>query len=285
MIQATPNCVQDFKIPVLTKLTADIKSASRLLTNREARYLVDLYYQLQDARLRCQGQLRAIDKCGDDVKGADSLLNHFFSQFESLERQMVNALGAFALSKPVGKWAQSICGIGPVLSAGLIANIDIHRAPHVSHVWSFAGLANKPWGKGEKRPFNADFKALCAYKIGESFVKVQNNDNDFYGHLFRQKKDQMVAANESGAFADAAAKSLSEKRYGVDTDAFKAYSTGKLPPAHIHARARRWTVKLFLSHFHQVYFEDTFQRPAPKPWIIDFGGHADYMPPPNYEPL
>ena len=35
-------------ITALTKLTKDVKTASILLTDEEARYLVDTYYQLQE---------------------------------------------------------------------------------------------------------------------------------------------------------------------------------------------------------------------------------------------
>ena len=40
-------------------------------------------------------------------------------------------------------------GIGPVIAAGLLANIDIKQAPTVGHIWRFAGLdpTNKWIGK------------------------------------------------------------------------------------------------------------------------------------------
>jgi hypothetical protein len=47
-----------------------------------------------------------------------------------------------------------------------------------------------------------------------------------------------------------------------------------LPPAHVHARARRWVVKLFLSHFHAEWFQKHYGKPAPLPYAIDILKHA-----------
>ena len=60
--------------------------------------------------------------------------------------------------------------------------------------------------------------------------------------------------NEEGKFADQAANILETKNIGKDTVAYKSYSQGKLPKAHITARAMRWTEKIFLSHlFEEMY--------------------------------
>ncbi len=54
-----------------------------------------------------------------------------------------------------------------------------------------------------------------------------------------------------------------------------------LPPNHIHSRARRWAVKLFLSHAHFVGHWLTTKQLAPNPYPIEFCGHAHVIPPPN----
>lgn len=41
---------------VVNKLTRDLANASKTLSQKEARYLVDLYYQMQDNRIRSYGQ-------------------------------------------------------------------------------------------------------------------------------------------------------------------------------------------------------------------------------------
>lgn len=170
-----------------------------------------------------------------------------------------------------------------MIAAGLLAHIDITKAPTVGHIWRFAGLdPTVTWAKGQKRPWNASLKVL-AWKIGESFVKVSGHDSDFYGHLYLERKAREQAKNEAGAYAEQAAAMLTKKRFRDETGAKKAYESGKLPPGHIHARAKRWAVKLFLSHWHHVAYESHYGTLPPKPYILTIeGGHAHRIDVPNW---
>ena len=137
------------------------------------------------------------------------------------------------------------------------------------------------WGKGEKRPWNARLKVVC-WKAGESFVKVQNNDRDIYGTVYAERKALEQARNAEGLFADQAAAMLERKRIGKDTEAYKWYSQGMLPPAHIHARSTRYAVKLFLAHWHHVAYETEYAEEPPKPYVLTQLDHAHYIAPPNW---
>ena len=44
------------------------------------------------------------------------------------------------------------------------------------------------------------------WKIGDSFVKQSGSDKCFYGHIYRARKEQEVAFNDAGKFADQAAR-------------------------------------------------------------------------------
>ena len=120
---------------------------------------------------------------------------------------------------------------------------------------SLAGLdPTVTWDKGEKRPWNAKLKTLC-WKIGESFVKVSGRDNDIYGHVYTERKALEIQRNDAGEYSEQAAAALAHKRYGQETIARAWYEQGKLPPAHIHARAKRYAVKLYLAHWQHVAYE------------------------------
>lgn len=260
----------------LTKLTRDLKTAAATLSRDEARYLVDLYYTLQDNRIRLAAQVRAASTSGEP----HAIFRHFGEQMEVLERHAKSALDAYSDSCEVGRWSKSVYGIGPVIAAGLIAHIDINKAPTCGHIWNFAGLnPGVKWNKGEKRPWNADLKTLC-WKIGQSFMKFSNQDECFYGKLYRERKAEEVARNDAGELAEQAKMALAAKRYRDDTKAKGCYESGKLPPAHVDARARRWVVKLFLSHWHQVAFRDAFGVDPPKPYAIDILKHGHMIEPP-----
>lgn len=262
-----------------SRLTRDLAEAARMLTPDEARFLVDAYYLIQKDRIRADNQLRALSESGEPA----SVLSWLGEQSRVLETQVKRALDKYSDAQPVGLWARGIVGVGPVIAAGLLAHIDISRCPTVGHIWAFAGLdPTREWGKGERRPWNADLKTLC-WKLGESFVKVSAHENDIYGKVYAARKAQEIERNERGDFADQAAAALTAKRYKKDTDAFKHYTAGLLPPAHIHARAKRYAVKLFLAHLHDVWYQEHFGTAPPKPYMIEHLGHTHFIPPPRTE--
>lgn len=55
-----------------------------------------------------------------------------------------------------------------------------------------------------------------------------------------------------------------------------------LPPAHIQQRAETAISTLFLSHFHHVLYESTYGKEPRKPYVMEYMGHTDYIPPPNW---
>ena len=140
----------------------------------------------------------------------------------------------------------------------------------------------KVWEAKTKRPWNAALKTLC-WKAGQSFMKFSGRDDCFYGALYRQRKAYEVARNDSGGNAERAAQILVEKKFGKSTDAYRHLTGGKLPPAQIDARARRWAVKLFLSHLQTVWWWQHNGVVPPKPYVIGIMGHIDYIPPQNID--
>ncbi len=260
------------------RLRRDLVKAASTLSIDEARYLVDAYYAIQEYRKAAANQVRALA----ESKEPHDVLRWLFEQNDTVEKQIRRVLDSWTDVSPAACWAKSICGIGPVISAGLAAHIDISRCPTVGRIWRFAGLdPTVEWRKGEKRPWNASLRCLC-WKIGESFVKVSGRPDDFYGKLYLQRKRVEQERNEAGEFAGQATRKLERFKIDKSTDAYAAYAAGKLPPAHIHARAKRWTVKLFLAHYHQVAWTLATGSPPPKPYAISILGHADMILPPNF---
>lgn len=270
-------------VPV-TKLHKDLRVAAKTLSRDEARYLVDSYYQLQEDRKRAAARLRQLDAGGAEDAAAEphDILGWLGTQSATLEKQLIIPLDIYTENHPVGRWAKSICGIGPVIAAGLLAHINIERCPTAGHLWAFAGLdPTKKWLKGQKRPWNARLKTLCAFKLGESFVKVQNRDSDTYGKVYAARKLLEVSRNEAGDFKEQAASILATRNIGKDTEAYKAYVQGKLPQAQLHARARRYAVKLFLAHLQLVWWFEEYRVLPPLPYpIAHMPEHTHFVPPP-----
>ena len=262
--------------PIITRLDADLKRAAATMTVDEARFLVDAYYAAQEGRKRTGNQVNAM------IMEPHAVLGWLNVQSEKLENQIRRALDAYTDAREIGLWAKNIYGIGPVITAGLLAHIDIEQAPTVGHIWRFAGLdPTTKWNKGQKRPWNADLKTLC-WKVGQSFMKFSGREDCFYGAIYRQRKEYEIARNESGGNAETAANILATRNVGKTTEMYKHLTVGKLPPAQIDARARRYAVKLFLSHFHAVWWYLEKGELPPKPYILtQAGGHAHMILPPD----
>lgn len=258
---------------------SDVALMAAQLEKGDVRFLVDLYYQMQEFRKAAANQKRAAGQAEEPALA----ISWVYDQMESTEATIKRLMDAYTDLSPVGRWAKGQYGIGPVLTAGLLAHIDIERAPTVGHIWRFAGLdPTLVWGKGEKRPFNARLKVLC-WKIGDSFVKFSNRDDCFYGKLYRQRKEYEVERDTLGGNSETAAATLEAKKF-KDRETRLTYESGHLPAGRLDLRARRWTVKLFLAHLHHVMYLEHYAKEPPKPYVIGIMGHADYIPPPNLEP-
>lgn len=257
------------------RLTKDLKEASRTLTSAEARYLVDAYYSMQKQRVRAANQIRALSQSGEPHE----VIRWFEANADLLEAQVKRALDAYSNASPIGLWAKSIYGIGPVITAGLLAHIDVERAPTVGHIWRFGGYdPTVKWEAGERRPWNAALKTLY-WKIGESFKKFSGRPECFYGLVYVERKRQEVERNEAGVFAGQAAATLAARPRHKQK---AIYAAGKLPDGRLDLRAMRYAVKLFLAHYHHVAYEVHYKTPPPKPYVIEHMGHVGYIAPPGW---
>jgi len=325
-------------------ITDEVRKQAVMLGPQEVRYLVDTYYNMQDRRKTSANQERALSSADEPITLVD-----FIRAMDTLtEKKIRQLLQAYAEIQPVSQWAMGIRGIGPVISAGLAAHIDIERAPTVGHIWRFFGLDPSQKWQGRKaadklvsdhlrrpnrktmrqpteedvrilademqglrydtvlriattnfdgsprnltattlksalavRPHNARAKTL-AWKIGESFVKVKNHPSDIYGSVYDDRKALEQIRNDAGQFAEQARTKLETTDIGHDTDAYKSYINGQLPPGHIHSRAKRYAVKLFLAHYHHVAYQTRYGIAPPKPYILTQEGHAHFIAPPNW---
>lgn len=328
--------LEELDMKPLMAISKDLREAAKNLRQDEVRFLVDTYYAIQKNRVAAGNQVKALSINGEP----NEFVNWLSKQMHGLEKRVKAVLDVYTEQYPLGRWCKSIRGIGPVLTAALMAYINIEKAPTAGHIWRYAGLdPTTKWlgseeaarivqqilGKttGEitdadiiavattvkrsydglialwptdkdgalkpktatnliaalsKRPWNARLKVVC-WKIGESFVKVKSYPDDVYGKIYEQRKQYETEKNERGEYAQQAAEHL--KRVGKNTASYQWYKQGKLPPGHIHERAKRYAVKLFLSHYHYVAYRLHYNEEPPKPYAIAHLGHADFILPPN----
>ncbi len=275
---------------------------SNKMDRDQAACLIKDFYLMQDNRMRAAHQHRQLEKRGD--KG--DVLSYASKLFQKNEDHLALLICLWGKDQKMAQWAMQNVGIGKIMSAGLVAHIDVTKSPHLSSLWAFAGFPGdsevKKWKKGEKRPFNANLKKLC-FKIGESFVKNQNRQECYYGKLFAERKKLEWERNLNGAFSEYSKKQLTFKDWKKDSTA-KLFYSGQLspskvremiagngvplgvkptqvgdeipmlPPAHIHARARRYAVKRFLAHYWMEAYKQTFHKDPPPAYVFAKLGHT-----------
>jgi hypothetical protein len=117
---------------------ADLKKAVTALSPREVRFLVSAYYMLQDNRKRSKSQFDRLE----DRKQPNQVLGWLFQSSRYLEKQIYKALDHYSDNHPIGRWARSNYGIGPVIAAGLLSYVRMEAG--VSHtagqMFRFGGM-------------------------------------------------------------------------------------------------------------------------------------------------
>ena len=284
-----------------------------ITSREEVKSLLSLYYQIQDFRIGAGNRQFQLDKQDEDdtdnkVKAAKNIsFAYTNSGLKDIEDTIAEWLTDYVKRDPVGKWLLTVKGIGGVLAAGFLAYIDISKCQTAGAIWRYAGIEGHkaPRKKGVKIDYNPAFKVLC-WKAGEQFVKVSGYKKDpktkevlldkngnpiyriedaLYGHLYREKLAELITKNENGEFKEFAQVILSEKNFTKETDTKKTYEEGKLPMAHLMAMAKRYAVKIFLSHLFTLWYEHANGKPAPRPFAEVHLGHVHMIEPPNKEIL
>ena len=197
----------------------------------------------------------------------------------------------------------------------LIAKISAYTGRRADKI--LKGAKDKDTGKITKtslrkylaKPnYNLTLKCAC-WKLGESFLKCKNKPQSLYGRLLNERYLTEQTKNEELAYIQEALKSLGyifkknngltkaqelellaeckrkieskkfKPRIGTTTKAFTYYIEGKLPPAHIIERCKRWAVKLFLSHLHTAMYLDRYGEMPPEHYVFAIAEHRDKIDP------
>ena len=94
----------------IAKLSRDLRAAAKTLGLREARYFVNVYYDLQKYRIASSNRQRKL------LEGAEpsEYMTWLTENMVALENQIKGMLDKWSAVQPMGEWARKIQGIGPV---------------------------------------------------------------------------------------------------------------------------------------------------------------------------
>jgi len=214
------------------------------LAREKIRSLVEVYYDIQDVRMRADARLRQI---GERIRGVDPKL------LRELEGQIKKYISFEIEDVPVFKeFLKNIKGLGPILCGALLAYFDPRKAQHASGFWKYAGLHVENGKavkrkKGQRIDYNPKVKVLC-WRVGDSFLKQRT---PFYREIYDEAKieetrklnDPVSNPENCPMFKECSLKLRGRaKRLGREPKGFPC----KL---HIHFRAMRKMVKRFLADF------------------------------------
>ena len=164
---------------------------------------------------------------------------------------------------PIFDWLVSIKGIGDSLAVQLLAQTDdVEKSKTVSAYWRYAGWAvmdgkAERSKRGEKNHFNKGLKSVC-WNIADQFIKHRTP-------VYRDEYDFEKARQRTR-----------------HPEAIKVNGKWKYNPGHLHNRALRKMIKLFLSHAWLKW--RTFEGlPTTEPYPQGILGHDHYIPPPETE--
>jgi len=227
-------------------------------TAKHLRAMVDTYEAIQKERISAENRLRAMFQGVDET---DPLRQSFFeklTQLQNLEKAIARDIDKLLKREPVyTEFLHHVKGIGALLSARLIAlELDPHK--NISSWWAYFGLTPNYYlvecENGDKF-MSPKVPAQCKY----CQAKIKNAE--FVNEAPRRKKGYK-------SFWNPHARKLV---YLISTSFIKlgkyyreVYKTKKeailksdpnIQPIRADARARRYTVKLFLSHYYQATCE------------------------------
>jgi hypothetical protein len=261
------------------------------------RTLIDIYYDFQGQRIQTQLRIgasereRSLTKEEQSIYGITTILENAHSFEKDAEKLITKQLKNHALYT---QYLSKIVGIGPMIAAGLIAYVDdIEKFQHVSSLWQYSGYGANRFCPECKKPTSVEVKystgtiakklhpfnecpechaetisilqrrmsgyqsnwndklKTLAWKAGTSFVK-QSAAKSKYRKLYDQikKKERMIHPVK---------KVIKGKTF---------YNDG-----HIHNRAMRKVVKIFLAHVWQTWRRQEGLE-ATEPYAKQLLGHS-----------
>lgn len=222
---------------------------------------IKLLYKLRKdiikERKATKSRIRALKEYELDV----SDLKEVAETLTNKEKKLSKRLKKLVREEDIWDWLEKVKGIGEINTAGLIAKLNfIEKYETVSSLWKFCGLMPKNGFDEEDSNFEnythyrqatKEERTLTAYDIGECFVR---NTECFYRKFYDLKKEEYLENRD--------------------------WSDG-----HCHAAARRYAVKMFLSHLWSVWRQMKGLE-ITDPYILSANnGHNRKVEPPHKEEI
>ncbi len=208
-----------------------------------------------------------------DQETVDRFTQTFVEPWQDVEDEYAKAAGKLVRKLPIWrKYLQFVNGIADRLGAKLVGEIgDIGHFDTISKLWAFSGYRVMDDGRaqrreaGKKSNWNATLKETC-YLIGEQFVR-SGAETERHGPSFgRLLYDRAKKADrEKHPVPVPRLDKKGQPAKDRDGKSINDYSDG-----HIHARAKRKAVKIFLGCL-WLAWREIENLPLREPWPLEHG--------------
>jgi len=270
------------------------------------RILVETFWDIQSARIRAENRIRAYrQRYGVEYPEAEFV----FSLMRSMEKRARERIEKRMEEHPAWDWVSQVKGAGRLLVSQAIGLIgDIGRFPNISKLWKYSGM-HVIEGKAPKRrrygkvEWNPRLRSVF-WKIGRNLLMAKASYYEAY-QLFRRKEEEKNLTPKEVPIEDTAGFLLVEDvgSFKAGTMIRKTEKTGKkgkggnyerfgkevrklgkekvkvkMTDLHIHMRALRKTIKLFIAHL-WTEWRKAEGLPITMPYAKTILGHKDYIHP------
>lgn len=228
------------------------------------RQSVRFLYDMQKLRIQSSNRASA-DTVILDAKHRKHL-DEQKKNLKTIERKELYNIRKLLKEHPIWtEWLEHQRGCGPTIAGIIISEIDIRKAPTVSALWSFCGLAvDTETGqavrmkRGEKARFNPWLKSKLIKVLGDCLIKSNSPWRKIYDDYKHRKQntliDKCMLCNGSGTFRPKKQSTKSEDEDdGEDQNDTCSNCNGTGGPApwgqsnkHRHNAAIRYMIKQFL---------------------------------------
>lgn len=223
------------------------------MNKQEIRLLVRMRDDFQATRKQMDNRIgRKADGTDQEIGARDfdseflayltAVSDHSRQQEKIIERMLLAALKQWSIYT---EFLSKVKGVGPIVSAWIISEIDIERATTVSKIWQYAGLnpslvrgtkrkevKGKPvlyvtdeFVRGDKKtpgfvaPFNGKLRTVLVGVLADGFIKSQSPYcmNFYYPYKERLAQEDNLIAGEETAWKDVKAgrRDRAAKRYMI----------------------------------------------------------------------
>jgi len=255
---------------------------------------VRFFYDMQKLRIQSSNRTTTNTVILDTKHGGH--LDDQGDRLSEMERKEMTNIRRLLKTHPLyTQWLKEQKGCGPTLSGVIISEIDITKAPTVSALWSYCGLAvDSKTGKavrmkrGEKAGYNPWLKAKLVKVLGDCLIRANSPWRKFYDDYKLRKQntlvDQCMLCKGKGVFKSKKETSEEEKTKTEPKEkkCTNCKGTGGPAPwgqsdAHRHQAAIRYMVKMFLQEMWTVW-RTIEELPVTDPYAVAVLGrtHGDH---------